>query len=492
MSLDPTDWSDFRRVLHRLADACADHLEGAREHPWRPFSPESQQAVALGTAEAGVGLEAMAGEMIEHILPYGAGNTHPSFFGWVQGSGTAAGMLAELAAAAMNSNCGGRDHGAVYVERDVIRWCAECFGFPPEASGVLVTGTSQATVLALAAARLQALGTESRKQGLAGGPRLTLYASAGAHNAITKAAELVGLGSAAVRLVPVDEATGSMILEALAEMVAADRLAGALPFCVVGTAGSVDRGSFDPLAGIADFCAAEGLWSHIDGAFGAWARLADEPWSGLVNGIERADSLALDFHKWMFVQYDCGLLLMRDEKKHRAAFAARPAYLAVQGAGLGGGDPWYCDYGIDLSRSFRALKVWATLRAYGRAQLGAAVTSNCQLAALMGELVKASAKLELAAQVTANICCFSVTQEAAAGQTVSAVNTHIVQQLQVTGKVIFSTTHLAGRTTLRAAITNHRTTAADIHAALAEVEALLQTKQPPQSSRSPSPSVTNR
>jgi aromatic-L-amino-acid/L-tryptophan decarboxylase len=456
-----------------VLDACLDQLKEARSHPWKPVGDEFIKDVALGAEVSGAGLERTALEMVRNILPHHAGNIHPRFFGWVQGSGTVAGLMAEMVAATMNSNCGGRDHGAVYVEREVIRWCAECFGFPSGGSGVLVTGTSQATVLALAAARLHALGAESRKKGLYDAPRLALYASEGVHNAVIKAVELLGIGSDAIRKIPVSAATFGMEAGALAEQIRQDREAGLLPFCVVGTAGSVDLGGFDPLEEIAEVCEAEGLWFHVDGAFGAWMRIAEEPWCGLVKGIERADSLALDFHKWMFVQYDCGLILMRDEGRHRAAFAARPAYLAAQVAGLGGGDPWFCDYGTDLSRSFRALKVWATLRAYGRGRLGAAITGNCRLAALMGRLVDKSVDLELAVPVLSNVCCFSVADGLGNAGEAGALNASIAQQLQMSGEGVFSTTQVAGRAVIRAAITNHRTTESDIEAVIEAVRSAL-------------------
>lgn len=464
-SLDPEDWENYRSALHDLVDACVNQLRDVRQHPWKPVGEDFVEAVRLGDGALGRDYPAVAAEMAELMLPRHAGSIHPRFFGWVQGTGNAAALMAEIVAATMNSNCGGRDHGAVYVEREVVRWCADCFGFPAGASGVLVSGTSQATVLALAAARLQALGPECRKKGVSGFPRTVLFAARGAHNAVTKAAALIGAGSEAVRWVPVDAATGGMSVSALRAAVREARAEGALPFCVVGTAGSVDLGSFDPLGEIAEVCAEEKLWLHVDGAYGAWARLAEPPWRDLTAGIERADSLALDFHKWMFVQYDCGLILMRDEQKHRAAFAERPAYLAAQGAGIGGGDPWYCDYGTDLSRSFRALKVWATLRTYGAEHLGRAITRNCRLARMMAEQVERSGVLELAAPVRSNVCCFGV-RGADAGEA-GRLNTAIAQRLQNSGEAVFSTTTCGGRTVLRAAITNHRTTEADVAQAIA-------------------------
>lgn len=468
-SLDPQDWQQFRAEAHRLLDDCVDHLAGACGHPWRPVPEETRQHLSLGDAEQGVGFDAVAREMVEKIMPYGTGNTHPRFFGWVHGTGLASGLLAEMVAAAMNSNCGGRDHGAAYVEREVIEWSKQCFGFPSTASGVLVAGTSQATVIALAVARQKALGNTSRKQGIAGGPQLTAYAVEGVHNAIFKAMELLGLGHEALRRIPAGE-DGAIHLSKLEKQIARDRVAGLRPFCVIGTAGSVDCGVFDDLNALADLCAREQIWLHIDGAFGAWAKIAGEPWSGLVGGLERADSIATDFHKWMFVQYDCGMVLVRSEKEHRAAFAARPAYLEAKSAGLAGGEPWFCDYGTDLSRGFRALKVWSALRCHGWRALGAAIARNCALAARMGELVEAAPDLKLVVPVRSNLCCFTVVADQG---DVGALNEKIAQELQLRGEAVFSTTKLGGQPVLRAAITNHRTRDEDVAIAVEAVRAAL-------------------
>ena len=470
--LDPADWETFRREAHRLLDACVDQLSDARNRPWRPLSADDKAALRLGDAGAGVESAALVDQLAQNVLPFHTGNTHPRFFGWVHGTGLANGLLAEMVASTMNSNCGGRDHGAVYVEREVIDWCRRCFGFPHGASGVLVGGTSQATVIALAAARIHALGPDSRRDGVQGMPRLAAYAAKGVHNATVKALELLGLGTSALRTIPIRD-DGAMDLDLLAEAVARDRAAGIRPLCVVATAGSVDLGLFDPIDAIADFCAQERIWLHVDGAFGAWARLAESPWCDLTRGIERADSIAFDFHKWMYVQYDCGVVLIRDEVIHRQAFAARPAYLARQDEGIGGGDPWYCDYGIDLSRGFRALKVWSALRGYGREALGQAITRNCRLAARMGERA-AAAGFHLAAPVRLNVCCFSAAPEDWGGAAQDTLNEKITHQLQLSGEVVFSTTKIGGRTVIRAAIVNHRTCEADVDYAIAAVDRLRQ------------------
>ena len=466
--LDPPDWAVFRADAHRLLDACIDHLSDARQHPWHPLDADAKAALRLGDAVDGESSAALVDDLVDKILPFPTGNTHPRFFGWVHGTGLASGLLAEMVAATMNSNCGGRDHGAAYVEREVIDWCCRCFGFPATASGVLVSGTSQATVIALAAARIKALGPDSRRDGLYGTPRLAAYALDGVHNATVKALELLGIGASALRKIPAGP-DGGMRLDQLAEAVARDRAAGVLPFCIVATAGSVDIGAFDAIDQIADYCAHEQLWLHVDGAFGAWARLADAPWNQLARGVERADSLAFDFHKWMYVQYDCGAVLIRDESTHRQAFAARPAYLAKQDQGLGGGEPWYCDYGVDLSRGFRALKVWSALRAYGQKALGRAISENCRLAERMGVLVSATPGLRLAAPVRLNVCCFSAAPPEWPGDAQNRLNERITHLLQLAGDVVFSTTRIDGRSVIRAAITNHRTCAADIDVAISAV-----------------------
>lgn len=457
--LDPQDWDAFRAAAHRLLDACLDRLETARAHPWQPVPDPVRKGYRI-TAQ-GSDPETIAKRLATEVLPHGTGNTHPAFFGWVHGTGLAAGVMSEMVAATMNANCGGRDHGAIHMERAVIDWARGVMGFPPGSSGLLVSGSSQATVIALQAARIRAL-PDLRKDGQ-GARRLTAYAGTGAHNAARKAMELLGLGHSALRVIPED--TRGLDPAALAEAIAQDRAEGAQPFAVIATAGSVDLGRFDDLNALADLCAAEDVWLHVDGAFGAWTRLADPPWRALSDGIGRADSLACDFHKWMCVPYDCGLVLIRDEVAHRAAFAARPAYLAAQEAGLGGGDPWPCDYGIELSRGNRALRVWTALELHGAAAFGAAITRNCELAALMGSLVKARSDMALAAPVVSNLCAFTLRPDLPPDQR-SRLNTSAAQVLQLSGEAVFSTTVINGVTCLRAAITNHRTGEADIRAAI--------------------------
>jgi len=461
--LEPDDWSAFRAEARRMLDAAISQMQVARNRPWQPVPEDLEARYAIGQADQGD----LVARLVEDVLPHHGGNIHPRFWGWVQGSGLASDLIAGMAAAAVNANCGGRDHGANRMERAVIDWARRIMGFPEAASGVLTTGTSQATVLAFQAARLRVI--PDLRQAGQGDLRLTAYAGAGVHNATVKALELLGIGSDNLRQVPLR--AGRMDPDALRDMLEEDRAAGARPFLIVGTAGSVDLGLFDDLDALADVAAQEGLWLHVDGAFGAWTRLAEPPWRALSDGIERADSIALDFHKWMYVGYDCGLVLMRDESAHRAAFAARPAYLDGAPEGLAGGEPWFCDYGIDLSRGNRAIKVWCALEMFGEAAFAAAITDNCRLAAEMGAQIDATEGLALMHPVVSNVCVFTAAPEASPERQ-SQINAQIATALQLAGVAVFSTTRIGGITALRAAITNHRTRSADIATALAAITQL--------------------
>ena len=460
--MDPKDWPGFRAEAHKMLEPALDQLEQVRDRPWRPVPEE---------VRAGYAIRGEGGDVVDRItrdvLPYHGGNIHPRFWGWVQGSGLASDVIAGIAGAAINANVGGRDHGAVYMERALVDWTRAKMGMPEGASGVLTAGTSQATVIAFQAARVRAL--EGVRNSGQAGVRLTAYAGQGVHNATRKALELLGIGGDNLRLVPLVD--GQIDGDALRAMIAEDQSAGAVPFLLVGTAGSVDLGLFDDLEALADLAAEAGLWLHVDGAFGAWTRLADAPWRGLSDGIGRADSIALDFHKWMYVGYDCAMALIRDEDAHRAAFAARPAYLEGADRGLAGGDPWFCDYGIDLSRGNRALKVWTALEMHGEAAFAAAITDNCRMALYMAEQVGAARDMALGAPVASNVCVFTARADLSA-EAQSELNSEIAQSLQESGEAVFSTTRIGGVVMLRAAITNHRTRAEDVDAALTAVARL--------------------
>ncbi len=424
---------------------------------WQPVPDHIKTRIAAPAPWSGQGLDRTIGEARELILPYTVGNTHPRFFGWVHGSGTAGGVVGEMLAAAMNVNAGGREHAAVYVERQVIEWAKEIFAFPKAASGLLVSGTSMATLIALTAARDSAGRADSRKRGVSG-RRLVGYASAEAHSSIAKAFEIMGLGREALRLVPVDSQF-RMDTAALKRVIAADRAAGFEPFAVVATAGTVNTGATDPLGAIAKIAKSEKLWLHVDGAFGALARLSPET-KDRVAGIEKAHSIAFDFHKWLHVPYDAGAVLIRDGAKLHQSFSSRPDYLKSAERGLAAGEPWYCELGPELSRGFRAFKVWFTLKEHGLERLGEKIADNCRQARYLASLVETSSDLELMAPVALNIVCFRF--RAAAESTLDKLNGDVVVALQEKGIAAPSTTRIGGKLAIRVNLTNHRTTDADL------------------------------
>lgn len=467
--LDPNNWAAFRDTAHALLDAALSKMESAQEgRVWTPFPPEMKAAFNQPLPREGLG-ESELSEQLASLLPYGGGNTHPRFFGWVQGSGTPQNLLAEITASAINANVGGRDHGAIYVEKQVIRWCRELFGFPESASGLIVSGTSIATVVALKVARDARLSFASRKSGV-GASRLVGYASAEAHNCNARAFDLLGLGSDSLREIPVNDRF-EMDTPALTAALRADRDAGFEPFVIVGTAGTVNTGATDPLPELADIAAAENLWFHVDGAIGAFGVLVPEL-APRFAAIARADSLAFDFHKWLHVNYDAGCVLVRDEALHRYAFSDRPDYLKAAGRGIAAGSPWPVDYGPELSRGFRALKVWSQIAGFGTARLGAAIAQNCAQAAYLADKILADSRFELMAPVVLNICCFRYVGRGLDVTALDMLNEEIVIRLQELGIAAPSTTCLNGATVIRVNLTNHRTETAHLDLLLSEIAAL--------------------
>lgn len=460
-SLDPEDWPSYRALAHRMLDQALDHLEGARERPvWRPTPEAARAGLRAGAPMEAEGAEAAAAEILEHILPYPTGNTHPRFFGWVHGTGTAGGLIADMMAGAMNANLGGRDHAPVLVAKQVVDWCKEIFDFPAEASGLVVSGTSMATLIALITARAAKAGHDVRREGLSqGGAPMVGYTSTEGHSCIAKAFDQAGLGIDALRKAPVGE-DFTMDIGALRRMIAEDRAAGALPFIIVGAAATVNTGATDDLEALADLAAEEGLWFHVDGAFGAVAALSPALRPRL-KGIERADSIAFDFHKWMHVNYSAGCVLIRDGEAQLSAFAHGADYLTGSPRGLGGGKPWFSDYGIELSQGFRALKVWFALKEHGLKRIGEKVEDNVAQARYLAGLVDAHPDLERLAPAALNIVCFRYAPEGLTGD-IDAVQREIVMDLHEGGVAAPSTTLIRGRAAIRVNITNHRTRMADM------------------------------
>jgi len=463
-TLDPENWSDLRAQAHVMLDDMLDHLEHVRARPvWQPIPDAVRKSVREPSPRNATALENVYRDFKGTILPYATGNTHPGFMGWVHGGGTPVGMLAEMLAAGLNANLGGRDHMPIEIERQIGEWAREWFGFPKGASGLFVTGTSMANLMAVLIARAEALSERVRGQGLVeSNIQLCAYTSVAAHGCIARAMDFAGIGSDWLRLVPTDT-LGRMDVAALDALVRDDRKAGRLPFLVVGTVGAVDTGAIDNLTVLARICGKEELWFHIDGAFGALAAWSEQLKPRLA-GIEQADSIGFDFHKWGQVPYDAGFLLVRDGEKHHDTFAAPAAYLRRETRGLAAGSPWPTDFGPDLSRGFRALKTWFTLKTYGTYQLGRMIEQSCMLARHLEARVRAEPKLELLSPAQLNIVCFRYRCEDA-----DRINAEIVADLHEQGRVAPSSTTIGGKLAIRACFVNHRTEPADVDALVHEV-----------------------
>jgi glutamate/tyrosine decarboxylase-like PLP-dependent enzyme len=463
ISLDPPDWAQLRAQAHLMLDDMLDYIAHIRERPvWQPMPDNVRQNFRAEMPRAPAPLDTVHREFMEFVLPYAGGNVHPRFMGWVQGGGTATGMIAEMLAGGLNANLGGRDHAPIEVERQVVAWMRQLFDFPHEASGLFVTGTSVANLLAVLIARTAILGKTARQTGNgAAGCGLRAYTSAVAHGCIARAMDLAGLGSDALRKIPTDSLS-RMDTAALRAAIAQDRAAGLQPFLVIGTAGTVDVGAIDDLQTIAFICQEEGLWYHIDGAYGALGMLSPEV-ARRLSGIESADSIAFDFHKWGQVPYDTGFILVRDGQQHQEAFASPAAYLRRESRGLAAGSPWPCDFGIDLSRGFRALKTWFTLKVHGAEAIGATITRSCELARYLEERIRAQPKLEVIAGAQLNIVCFRYRSQG----DMDHINGQIAADLQEAGIAAPSVTMVDGKLAIRASLFNHRSRREDVDALVA-------------------------
>ncbi len=462
-NLDPQDWDELADYLANFtAEEVRELASSLKSEVWKQVPDSIKQSLfseSLPLIETD--LDSVVDQYRSGIRPYRNGNTHPRFFGWVQGTGTVPALMADIAVSTMNSNCGGRDHGAIYIERLVVNWCKQIFSFPQQAGGVLTSGTSASTHLALQVAIFSKLGLDYKKSGFFGVNKpLRCYTSVEGHSSIIKAIQTNGIGSDNLIVIGTND-NNQILLDDLELQIKNDLLQGFIPFMVITTAGTVNTGAFDNFNEIRKLCDAYDCWMHIDGAFGAWLKLADSPYSSLTDGIQLADSLAFDFHKLMYVQYECGGLICRDGAFQQQVFSIRPNYLATHGKALAGGDPWFCDFGLELSRSFRALKVWFTFKTYGLQKLGFAVTKNCRLTALLADLINHSDNFELMNLPVSTIVTFKLKNESDINRN-NEVCEQIVTKLQLSGEAVFSLTRVRGFRVIRAAIVNHRTEDKDI------------------------------
>ena len=411
------------------------------------------------------------------ILAGSRHNGHPRFFGYVASPSTPVGAFGDLIASALNANVTSWRSGpaATEIERTVVRWLGSLIGYSDNAHGLLTSGGSLANTTALLIAQRNKASRDVARAGLwREGAPMTIYASEQVHLSIPKAADILGFGRNQVRTVACDQ-NFRLDVRALRERLQQDQSNGLRPFCVVASAGTVNTGAVDPLADIAEVASEFGIWFHVDGAYGAPGSL-DPRKRPLFAGLERADSVSLDPHKWLYVPLDAGCLLFRNEAEARAAFTSGDAdYIKVLEENVDESFAFW-DYGMELSRRFRALKIWLTLRYYGAERLAAAISDDISLAQYLGEHVEQADDFELLAPVELSICCFrhvkkEMQQQLAAASAEEKVrlereldhlNQRIMLTVQRSGEAYVSNATINGKFALRACITNFRTTRSDI------------------------------
>jgi aromatic-L-amino-acid/L-tryptophan decarboxylase len=441
------DVEDMRRagyatvdaLVARLADPEADPVlrrAGAPEMASRLSGPPPEQAGEYGEVLARV---------LADVLPFGARTDHPGFFAYIPIFTTWPAALAELVAAAANPHCAmwALAPGPAQVELEVIDWFRSWLGMPAGTAGVLVSGGSAANLTALLVAR-EAAGGPS--------PETVLYVSDQAHSSVARTARAMGLRPEQVRVLPTD-GRWRLQPDTVTAAVHADRSAGRIPFALCASAGSTNTGAVDPLDDLADVCGREQLWLHVDAAYGGFAALTPKGRKALA-GIDRADSVTLDPHKWFYQPLECGSVLVRDGARLERAFAIHPDYLDSETTGDETGEVNFADRGLQLSRSFRALKVWVAVHTFGVAAFRAAIQRNLELAEYAEELIRGHAELTLMAPATLGIVCFRREWPGCDEAETERRGTALIESLERGGAALVSRTRLAGRHAVRLCILN--------------------------------------
>lgn len=460
-SLDPQDWNAFRELGHQMLDDMLNYLQDRRELPvWQAVPSSVKDNFNRPLPQSPTSESEVYEEFTQYIQPYTLGNTHPRFWGWVMTSGTPLGMLSEMLTGGLNLQMGAGEHSGLYVELQVLDWCKEMLGYPMQSSGVLVSGASMANFVGLTVARNNKAPFDVRSEGLQNGhPRMVAYTSAEAHSCHDKNMGLLGLGSDSLRHIPVNEEY-QIDIAALEEAIAADREAGYLPFCVIATAGTVKTGAFDDLEALQAICERENIWLHVDGAFGAFAAVVPEMQSEIA-GLDKVDSVALDMHKWMSLPFEVGAILVKDDSAHFKSFTVTADYLEHDTRGAAGAPVWLSDYGLQLSRSFRALKVWMSLKVHGMETHRHIIHKNILDTRYLAELVDETPELERTAPVPLNIVCFRYVDDLLDEEQLNWLNHELLIRLQESGEALVSNATINGHYSLRMANVNHRTNSAD-------------------------------
>ena len=462
-NLDPDNWDDFQKLAHRVVDDLVDYLKTVGDRPvWKALPSDSKNLFSESLPITGSPESEVYEEVKNHILPYPTNNIHPRFWSWVGGTGTPSQLIADMVISAMNSGSLGLDETAsTHVELQLLSWLKSLLDYPQDASGLLVSGGSMANLVGLAVARTQASNYDVRGEGINVNkhPRLVYYSSTETHSCIRKAIELLGLGSKSLRLIPTND-DFTVNLQLLKNAIKKDRDLGLLPACIIANVGTVNTGAIDPLIELASIAKEEGLWLHADGAFGAIAKFAKNS-SNLVAGLELADSIAFDLHKWMYIQYDCGCVLIKSGHPHKETFSVIPPYIKNFDRGLASGPINFSEYGVQLSRSFKALRAWMALKIEGADKYSELIEQNIDQAKYLTKLINKNNSLELLSPTSLNIVNFRFKNPRLDDAQLNEINSEILMKLHESGNSAPSSALLGDNFSLRVAICNHRSQRSD-------------------------------
>ena len=457
MSQDVSD-PELRAALHRAADMVADYLQDVGQYPVLPRVQPGEVASMLPSSppNEGESLDGILDDYARVIEPNVTHWNHPGFLGYFSITGSGPGILGEVLSAALNVNAmlWRTSPAATELEERVCDWLRQMLGLPDDFRGHINDTASISTMLALAAARHAQTDLQVRDRGLAGRPdvpELVVYTSDQAHSSCDKAAMTLGLGLEQVRRVESD-GQFRMRFDSLVEAIDADRRAGRRPMAVVATAGTTSTTSVDPIDRIAELCRREGIWLHVDAAYAGSAAICPELREQF-SGWERADSIVFNPHKWLFTPFDCSVMLMRDADTLKSAFSLVPEYLKTDEEGVTN----LMDFGVQLGRRFRSLKLWMVIRAFGVEGLQARIREHCRMATNLASTIESDPDFEVVAPVPFSVVCFRW-RAGDSPEEQDALNEMLLNEINAQGPILLSSTSLEGRFTLHLAIGNLKTT----------------------------------
>lgn len=468
-TLDPQDWEKMRALGRRMFDDMLTYMEKIRSEPSGPPPQKAIEEICVPLTQEGEGEEKVYEVFQQSILPYTFPNTRPRFWGGVLSTGSPYGMLVEMLRAGMN---GPQEafFAEAYVHKQVINWIKEMLDFPEEAGGVLVSGGSEANFTGLAVARNAKAEVDMKAKGLQSLSRkMTLYCSDETHDCLERSVELLGLGNEALRWIPTDDDC-RIRLDTLKKAIEDDKKRNNHPFCIIGCAGTVNSGAFDDLNALADLAKKENMWFHVDGAFGAWVKIS-KTHKHLADGMERADSLAVDLHKWMYMPYGIACTLVKDKLAHYSTFVyghdakyLKSAFDQVKEQII---NPH--SLALPLSRSFSSLKAYMLLRAYGKNKYSKLIQQNIDQANYLAELIRKDPEMEITAPVVSNVVCFRYKPKGLTEPELEKVNRTICSAINKISFWMVSDTTIKGRYMLRACNVNPRSRKQDFDFLVSEV-----------------------